>query len=147
MSAAENKETIRRIYEAMEQGDRSLFGQAVHPDYVWRLPGHSSWSKRFEGRATIQRDLLKPLFALFATPYTARAINLIAEGDHVVAEVRGDVMTKRGERYNNEYCFIFRFRDGKIVEVIEYADTDLEERVLGRYEDALAAARIEAAPA
>ena len=138
MSAAENKEIIRRIYEALEQGDRSLFGDAVHSDYVWRLPGHSSWSKRFEGRAAVERDLLKPLFALFATTYTARAINLIAEGDYVVAEVRGDVMTKRGDRYNNEYCFIFRFRDGKIVEVIEYGDTDLEERVLGRHEDVLA---------
>ena len=29
----------------------------------------------------------------------ARAINLIAEGDYVVAEVRGDVQTKAGKRY------------------------------------------------
>ncbi|MEA3183284.1 MAG: hypothetical protein QOI59_6807, partial [Gammaproteobacteria bacterium] len=30
-----------------------------------------------------------------------------------------------------------RFRDRKIAEVVEYGDTDLEERVLGPYEDAL----------
>lgn len=141
MSAATNKETIRRIYEALAKGDRSIFGESVHPDYVWRFPGHCSWSRRFEGQEAIRRDLLRPLFAQFATVYRAKAINLIAEGDFVVAEVRGDVQTKRGERYNNEYCFVFRFRDGKIAEVVEYCDTDLEERVLGPYEEAVEALR------
>ena len=137
MGTIENKETIRRIYAALENGDRSVFGASVHPDYVWRLPGHSSWSKCFTGQEDVRQRLLKPLFALFATEYRARAINLVAEGDHVVAGVRGDVETKSGQRYNNEYSFLFRFRDGKIAEIVEYCDTDLEERVLGSYEDAV----------
>lgn len=141
MCAEKNKAVVRQMYEAMERGDRSVFAQAVHPDYVWRLPGHSSWSRRFEGQDAIRQDLLRPLFALFETGYRARAINLIAEGDFVVAEIRGDVTTKRGERYNNEYCIVFRFRGDKICEVVEYCDTDLAERVLGRYEDAVAAHR------
>jgi len=141
MSAIENKETIRRIYAALEHGDQSVFSASVHPDYVWRFPGHAEWSLRFEGQEAIRRDLLGPLFHLFADTYTARAINLIAEGDQVVAEVRGAVMTKRGERYDNEYCFVFRFRDGKIAEVVEYCDTDLETRVLGSYQAALEAYR------
>lgn len=138
MSAAKNKEIVHRIFEALERGDRRIFSASVHPDYVWRLPGHCSWSRRFEGRESIRSDLLEPLFALFATTFTVRTINLIAEGDYVVAEARGDVRTKRGDRYNNEYCFVFRFRDGKIAEVVEYCDTDLEERVLGPYEAAKA---------
>ena len=139
MSAESNKDAVRRIYAALENGDQSVFTASVHDDYVWRLPGHSTWSRRFDGQEAIRRDLLKPLFALFADTYTARATTLIAEGDFVVAEVRGDVMTKGGQRYNNEYCFIFRFRDGTIAEVVEYCDTDLEERVLGPYQEALSA--------
>lgn len=141
MSTEQNKQTIARIYAALENGDLSVYGENLHDDYVWRAAGHSSWSKRFEGRETVQRDLMRPLFALFATRYTARVISLIGEGDTVVAEVQGDVVTKSGERYDNQYCFIFRFRDGKIAEIIEYADTALEERVLGRYEDVVAAWR------
>lgn len=137
MGTAENKETIKRIYAALEHGDRSVFGASVHPDYVWRFPGHCSWSKRFSGQEEVRNRLLKPLFALFATEYTAKVINLVAEGDTVVAEVRGDVQTKAGKRYNNEYCFLFKFRGDKIAEIVEYCDTDLEERVLGRYEDAV----------
>jgi hypothetical protein len=32
---------------------------------------------------------------------------------------------------------VFRFRGDKIAEVVEYCDTDLEERVLGNYDDAV----------
>jgi hypothetical protein len=137
VSAAENKGVIRRIYAAMEQGDTSLFGAHVHPDYVWRIAGQSSWSGTFEGREIILRDLIRPLFRRFATTYKAKLKNVIAEDDFVVAEVDGDVVTKDGVRYNNNYCFVFRFRGNKIAEVVEYADTDLEERVLGPYQDAL----------
>jgi uncharacterized protein len=135
MSAAENKNVVRRIYDALRTGDQSVFGASVHADYVWRVTGHSSWSQRFEGQDAVRKRLLEPLFAQFATQYRAHAINLIAEEDYVVAEVRGDVETIGGRRYDNEYCFVFRFRDGKIAEVVEYGDTDLEERVLGRYDD------------
>ena len=138
-STVQNKETVRRIYEALEKGDRSVFAESVHPDYVWRLSGHGSWSRRFEGRKNVQELLLRPLFALFATKYTARVINLLADGDYVVAEVRGDVQTIRGDRYDNEYCFVFRFEGDRIAEIVEYCDTDLIERVLGSYEDAVRA--------
>jgi ketosteroid isomerase-like protein len=133
MSEEKHKKTIRRIYAALSKGDSSVFSASVHPDYIWRLAGHGSWSKRFEGQSAVREQLLRPLYAQFSTTYTASAINLIADGDYVVAEVRGDVQTKRGERYNNEYCIVFRFADEKIVEVIEYCDTDFVERRIGSY--------------
>ena len=141
MSATENKETVRRIYAALEMGDRSVFGESVHPDYAWELAGQSDWSRRFEGQETVRRELLGPLFDLFADTYTARAVNLIAEGDQVVAEVRGNVLAKSGQRYDNHYCFVFRFRGDKIAEIVEYCDTALIDRVLGPYDDAVSASR------
>jgi hypothetical protein len=141
MGAQENKETIRRIYEAMERGDGSVFGASVHPDYVWRVTGQASWSRRVEGRDAVLRDLLRPLFARFAGTYRSKLLSVVAEGDVVVAEVKGDVMTKEGKRYDNDYCLVFRFRGDKIAELVEYADTDLEERVLGPYAEALAASQ------
>ena len=132
-----NKQTISDIYDALSKGDTSVFAKACHPNYVWRLAGHCSWAKRFEGQDAIRRDLIAPLYALFATQYKAHAINIIGEGDCVVAEVQGDVMTKLGERYNNAYCIVFKFQGDKIIELVEYCDTDLIERVLGKYEDAV----------
>jgi ketosteroid isomerase-like protein len=137
MGAAENKEVVKQIYTAMSEGDTSVFGANVHPDYVWRIAGQCSWSRAFVGREAILRDLVKPLFSRFATTYRAKLKNMIAEGDFVVAEVDGDVETTDRGRYNNNCCFVFRFREGKIAEVIEYADSDLEERVLGPYQSAM----------
>ena len=47
------------------------------------------------------------------------------------------ILPQAGLRYNNECCFVFKFKNSKIIEVVEYCDTDLMERVLGKYEDAV----------
>ena len=36
-----------------------------------------------------------------------------------------NVMTKKGQPYNNKYCFIFRLANGRLKEVAEYVDTEL----------------------
>ena len=56
---------------------------------------------------------------------------VLADGDHVVVLARGDTMTTEGQRYNNDYCFVFRLEAGKIVSVREYLDTKLADAVLG----------------
>ena len=138
MPVEANKAVVRAIYAALETGDRSVFSASVDPAYVWRFPSKASWSDRYEGRADIYSRLLGPLFAQFTSTYTARLINLFGEGEIVIAEVEGDVETKSGVRYNNQYCMLFHFRDGKIIEIVEYCDTDLEERALGPYPRAVA---------
>jgi ketosteroid isomerase-like protein len=43
------------------------------------------------------------------------------------------MISKTGVPYNNEYCLIYRLRNRKIVEMTEYQDSTLCERVLGPY--------------
>lgn len=59
------------------------------------------------------------------------AHRFIAEGDHVVVEVRGNNTTKAGIPYNNTYCFVFRIADGRVKELTEYLDTELVTAALG----------------
>jgi hypothetical protein len=112
MSAERNKQVIERIYAAMARGDRAVFAASVHADYVWRFPGHCSWSRRFEGHDAIHRDLLRPLFGLFATDYTARAINLVAEGETVVRQplLLHFPLSRRQDRRGSR---ILRYRPGR----------------------------------
>lgn len=131
MSAAENKKLLQDIYAALAWGDRKPFGAAMADDFVWIVPGQSAWAGEWRGKAAVARDLTTPLFARFADRYTNTALRFIAEGDTVVVECRGKVMTKSGKRYDNVYCNIFRLTGGKLVELVEYMDTALAERVLG----------------
>ncbi|GGL15067.1 nuclear transport factor 2 family protein [Nocardia jinanensis] len=48
---------------------------------------------------------------------------VIAEGDRVVLRVHNEGRYPDGDPYEMGYCFLFTIRDGKIVRVIEYADT------------------------
>jgi len=46
-----------------------------------------------------------------------------AEGERVAAEVESYGEAANGRIYNNDYHFLFRVRDGKMIEIKEYLDT------------------------
>ena len=51
--------------------------------------------------------------------------------DFVVIEHSGRNELADGRRYNNNYCWVFRFQDGLIQEVREYMDTQLVTETFG----------------
>ena len=59
------------------------------------------------------------------------AWRFIAEGDMVVVEGRGQNVTRDGRPYENDYCWVFEFRDGQVAALTEYADTELFRSALG----------------
>lgn len=134
-----NRQVIERIFEGLGRGDASAFRDSLAEDVVWRVPGEGVWAGVYEGREAVMRDLLRPVFAQFADTYVNMAENIIIEGDRAVIECRGSVTTKKGEPYNNSYCWVCRLRDGKLVEIVEYMDTALAEAVLERPARALSA--------
>lgn len=131
MSAAANKQILRQAFDRVAAGEGWAFVDLLAEDAVWITLGDTAWSKRFEGKAAILRDLLGPLRAQFSQPNRVRAERFIAEGDMVAVEARGDAVTRDGQPYRNRYCLVCRMRDGLIVELTEYADTALIDRVLG----------------
>jgi uncharacterized protein (TIGR02246 family) len=131
MSTQENKRLMQEVFAALAQGDGKPFVDAMADDFSWTITGHSAWSRTWRGKQAVREELFRPLFARFAGTYTNRAHRFIAEDDHVVVECRGDVTTKSGQRYDNAYCYVCRFADGKLHELTEYMDTDLATRALG----------------
>jgi ketosteroid isomerase-like protein len=130
MSTAENKQLVQHIYSELSKGNSKPFVEALAHDVRWIMMGTTKWSRTYEGKQAVLAELLAPLRAQFAGQYTASATRLVAEGDLVVAEVRGRVTTKAGKPYNNAYCFIFRIAGGKVKEMTEYLDTDLVNTAL-----------------
>ena len=127
MSAADNKRIIANAFDGLARADARAFLDAMADDFTWIIEGQSRFSRRYEGKAAVQNELVPALFAKFATDYCNFAEEIIAEDDRVVVLARGQVRTIRGEDYNNSYCFVSRMRDGKMVELREYMDTALAE--------------------
>ena len=131
MLADTNKQLVREAFEAMGRSDIRPLTELMRDDFAWIIEGQSRFSRSYEGKEAVRRDLLIPLFEAFATPYRFTIDEIIAEGDRVVVRGRGEVQTKAGKDYNNSYCFVLRLADGKLIELREYLDTALVERVFG----------------
>ena len=139
MSATENKRVMERIFNELAKGNGQPFVDALAEDVRWTIIGDTAWSGTWIGLESVRRDLLGPLFHQFETTYRAKAIRLIAEGDWVVIESRGDVITKAGKPYRNTYCNLYRLRDGEVAEITEYCDTQLVTEALAPPERRIAA--------
>ena len=133
MSAAENKRLLQQIFERVAAGDGALFVEHLADDVVMRVSGQNSWSRTFTGKQSVLRDLFGVVRERTTGTRKTIPLRFIADGDVVVIEARGEMTAKTGVTYNNEYCLIYRLRDGKIVEITEYNDSALCERVLGPF--------------
>lgn len=130
MSVDENRRLVREAFDGLAKADATAFLDLMADDFSWIVEGQSKWSMRFDGKEAVRRDLIRPLFENFATPYRNVAEEIIAEDDRVVVLCRGEVKTTSGKDYNNSYCFVLRMRGGQMVELREYMDTALAEAAL-----------------
>ncbi len=131
MSAQDYKRTMQFIFAELANGNGLPFLDAMRDEFAWTISGQGPWARTWHGKEAVRSELFRPLFAQFATKYRNTARSFIAEGNTVVIECKGDVSTKAGNRYDNDYSYVCRFGDdGKLVALTEYMDTALAERVL-----------------
>ncbi len=124
---------MQEIFEKIAVGDGSLFVEHLAENVTMRVSGQYSWSRTFNGKQSVLRDLFGHVRARTREPRKTIPLRFIADGDCVVVEARGDMVTQEGVRYDNDYCLIYRLKDHKIVEITEYQDSALCERVLGKF--------------
>ena len=130
MDASDNKRTMAAVFAELERGNPAPFRDLLAEDCVWTMIGTTSWSGTYRGKSAILTRLLQPLRTQFADQYRNAASRIVAEGDVVVIECRGQVTTKAGTPYHNTYCWVCRMEGGLVKELTEYMDTELVARVL-----------------
>ena len=133
MSANQNKQLLQKIFAKVAVGDGSLFAEHLADDVVMRVTGQYSWSRTFRGKEALLRDLYGHVRAVTQGARKTIPLHFFSDDDHVIVEARGDMMNKDGVPYRNEYCLVFKLAEGKIVEMREYQDSTLCERVLGPF--------------
>ncbi|HKP43733.1 nuclear transport factor 2 family protein [Mycobacterium sp.] len=123
MSEQDNKDVIKRGYEAFTAGDMDAVMNLFDDDIEWVQPGQSSVSGTFHGKTEVMEELGR----LAEKSLTVKLNRLIAEGDTVVAITE---VTAGGE--TGEDADVFTVRDGKTVRAEMHGDTALLERVYGK---------------
>jgi len=130
MTAAENKQLMKAIFEELAKGNSRPYFEALAEDFELTVTGQTPWSGTYKGEQA--REFYRAVSANYADRYTTMAVNMIADGDAVAVESRGCVTTVRGDLYANQYCLVFELKDGRITAQREYADTLMVDRMLGR---------------
>ncbi len=127
----DNLQRVRQLMGAMSQGRVGPLFEAMAEDVTWRWMGVSQWSRTFEGKQTVVDKLFGGAAEQLSPSSSVEVHHIHADGDCVVVEHSGRNALSDGRRYDNNYCWVFRFQGGSIQEVREYLDTQLVTETFG----------------
>ncbi|MEJ8848456.1 nuclear transport factor 2 family protein [Variovorax rhizosphaerae] len=131
MCAAENKDIVLAMYRALNSGDRAGYYARWHDDVEVTYFGSHHLARTYHGKKDFLDNFVPALRARLDGTIKLDIHNVVAEGDQVVVEGRGTSQTKDGLPYNNTYCIVLKLRDGLIVQIREYMDTELTKSIFG----------------
>jgi ketosteroid isomerase-like protein len=121
--ASPNIETTKKAYDAFAAGDLETVLSTFDDNVEFFLPGNSTISGTYRGKAEVTKFFMK----LAEKSFTTTPSRFLADDDDVV--VLGEI-TAGGE--SAPEADVWTFRGGKIVKAQGYGDTAMQERVYGR---------------
>lgn len=123
-AAQEKKAIACRLIAALTKGEYETAERMLHPDVRWWVIG--------QGEMSYER--LRELSEKTEGGLAIRNVNfidVIAEGNTVSVEAAGDMAFPDGRPYRNVYSIIVKFKDGLVIEMREYFDTDYALKIFG----------------
>jgi ketosteroid isomerase-like protein len=128
MQTEESRAVVIEAWAAFASRDAERIARLFTDDVEWIAPqanGTAAAFKNpagFKGAEAIAAFIAKDMRRLFLD-VKIDFRGFYADGPIVVVEERMTANLPDGARYENDYCFVFECRDGKIARVREYMDT------------------------
>jgi ketosteroid isomerase-like protein len=117
------KPTNKEICEEFAKGNLDFSAIYLAEDIKWNILGNSP----ILGKVQVLE--VSKMLQLESFPVITIK-NIVTEGDYVIVESTGEAKTKNGKPYNQTYCDVFRFNEGKLQEINAYLDTALSNESL-----------------
>jgi len=115
-------DTINRALDMLSEGDFENFETLLAENMYFKMSGNTPLS----GEAFSKNEFLETVgnvMALLEGPIKLNVKKVIDGGDWVISIAEGEATTLLGKPYNNEYCHVWKVKDGLIVEFREFLDT------------------------
>lgn len=123
-----NKQVARAFFDALSRSDVPAIVDAYAEDGFVQTMGNTLISGKYH-KPQIKAAAAGVLDA-FPKGISFTIKTLTAEGDRVAIEAESSAIHASGKPYSNQYHFLMRVRDGKVVEFKEYMDTEMVTDVL-----------------
>jgi ketosteroid isomerase-like protein len=120
---------VRDIFKSLEAGDGAQFFTHVADDVDWTVEGTHPLAGHYYNKADFLAHTFEKLAKVLPHGTQLRVEHALVSGDWAVVELGSLATAKNGLRFDNRYCWVCRFKDGKIVEVRAYLDSALVARL------------------
>ena len=131
MSIEQNKQAVVDWFAALDRGDAKAVLDMTTEDFVFKCMSRQPEWLRIEWDREQFAAAPSSMSTFMAEPVRIWIVDMTAEGDKVAVEAAGDGKMLNGMRYDNAYHFVFKFRDGKCREVLEYSCSHLAQSCCG----------------
>ena len=125
----QNKEITKEFFEALSTGSDQYLDFYTDESIIWTAGNNSIGGTRTKKEVI---SFAQNILSAFPTGITFNITGITAENERVAVEISGKAIHASGETYNNQYHFLLRIKDGKILELKEYMDTQLAAKILLR---------------
>jgi ketosteroid isomerase-like protein len=128
-SAARNAAIVREAFDGWANKGGNIF-DLLSPDIRWTIHGTSSVAGTYTGVEDFVKLGAVPLVSRLATPLQPVLHDIWADGDRVVIRFDATATTTSGAPYENQYVWIFRMKNGAVVEAEAFLDLVAYQRVV-----------------
>ena len=120
---------VRKLFKNLEQGDGAEFFTKVADDVDWIVEGHHPLAGHYLSKSDFLAGTFAKLGKVLPSGTQLHVTNAMLCGDWAVVELASLATAKNGLRFDNKYCWLCRFENGKIVEVRAYLDSAMVQRL------------------
>ncbi len=117
-----NRQLALKFLDYMSEGNIQGFLSLYHPEASLWTSGNTLISGRYS-REQIEASA-SAIYDAFPKGLRFEVTGVTAEGDRVAVEANSEGLHASGRVYRNLYHFLFEFRDGKVLCLKEYMDTE-----------------------
>lgn len=116
-----NREIVRQAFNAWVAGE-SVFDRLLAEDIVWTIHGSDPVAGTYSGREVFVEQAAEPLVSRLRTPITPEVHAIWAEGNAVIVRFDGSATTTAGNRYENQFLWIFWMAEGVVTRAEAFLD-------------------------
>ena len=122
---------VKQVFALLENGEMDrYFSEYVDENVRWTITGTNVLSGNYSSRRDLVDRAIARLNESLAGRIRMEVHHIYVDGDTAIVEMSSIATAKKGHPYNNQYVWIQRFRDGKIIEARVYYDDVLVDKTM-----------------
>lgn len=128
MSVTEQQ--VKELFSFLETGQGDRFFEAVVDDVDWLvMPTHPT-AGHYTSKEEFLNHTIRRVSKLVHGSLQLEATNILVSGDWSVVELKSKAIANNNVPFTNCYCWLVRWKDGKIVQVRAYQDSFIASKLI-----------------